>query len=441
MVHLPRGRISIPLSILLKILLKMPFIKIKNGSYSRQFEKLLASFLSVRHCIAMPTCRVAFYYVLKSLKLSPGDEVLLTPLTIPDIVNAVRILGLKPVFVDLSVESQSVDVKDISKKISPKTKVMLLTYLSGIVPDMGSIMEEVKKYDLVLIEDISQSYGASYKGKLLGTFGTASIGSFSTAKTIATLLGGCILTSDEGIFENARSFSSEELNPPSRKILTDVLIQQIKISLATSRVIFSCLTYYLFRIAAALSEDSFFAFKKFSLKEIEKLRYYENYPVLRDRFPAEAMVWFSDLQAEIAIKTFHRLEANISSRRRLFDILCKNLDKKVLETMPRCLFDTDQNVYWHVPLMLKSKAEVRDFQKRLLEAGFDITGFAIRLCSEDSVFKMYSCLTPNASLIKGNSIFLPIHESFTEKEIKELASAVNDYFRTNTKREVVYEKL
>jgi len=426
MYRLPRARLAVPLSSLLKVLLKIIFIKLESGHYNRQLQKSLASFWSSKYCITMPTCRIALYYVLKSLKLKKGDEVVLTPLVIPDIVNAIHMLGLKPVFVDLSLGNQNMDIIDLERKISAKTEVLLLTYLSGIVPDMSLIMEKVQKHNLVLIEDISQNYGSMYNGRLIGTFGTASIGSFSAGKTIASLLGGFILTSDKNIADNVCEFSSKELSRPRKTMLIKVIWDQIKISLATQPIIFSYFTYYIFRILSFLSPDSVFASKKYSSKKIEKINYYENYPILRQRFPAEALVWFSDLQAEIAIKAFKNLKRNICSRRKLFEILCNNLDRRVLELMPHSLMNINQNVYWHIPILLK--AGVRNFQKKLLGDGFDIIGFALRVCSLEPVFKKYYRETPNTLLIKNQTVFLPVHETFTEDQMIKLAKSVNNYF-------------
>lgn len=426
MYRLPRARLAIPLSLLLKSLLKIIFIKLERSYYNERLEKSLASFWSSKYCITMPTCRIALYYVLKSLKLKKGDEVLLTPLVIPDIVNAIHMLGLKPVFVDLSLDDQNIDIIDLERKISAKSKVLLLTYLSGIVPDMRVIMEKIQKYNLILVEDISQNYGSTYNGRLIGTFGTASIGSFSAGKTIASLLGGFILTNDKSIINNVCELSSKELNRPSKAVLIKIIFGQIKISLATQAIIFSYVTYYIFRILSFLSPGSIFTSKKYSSKKIEKINYYENYPVLRRKFPAEALVWFSDLQAEIAIKTFENLERNIHSRRKLFETLYNNLDRRVLELMPHSLMNINQNVYWHIPVLLKTG--VRNFQKRLLGDGFDITGFALRVCSVEPIFKEYYEETPNALLIKSQTVFLPIHESFTEKQMIKLAKSVNNHF-------------
>jgi len=426
MIKLPRARIAIPFSTLVKALIKIPFIKLKRGDLNEQFERSLAAFWSLKYCATMPNCRVSLYYVLKSLRLQQGDEVLLTPLTIPDIVNAIRMLGLKPVFVDLSLDDQNIDIEDLERKISSKSKVLLLTYVSGIVPDMDLIMEKVRRHNLILLEDISQNYGSTYKDRLIGTFGVASIGSFSTGKTIASLLGGVILTNDKNIYDYIVDSASRELNKPNKIMLIRVLVEQIKIALATHPIIFSCVTYYAFRLFATLTPQSHFTFKKYSSKVVEKIPYYENYPILREAFPDEAMVWFSDLQAEIAMQSFRNLTRSIRLRRDRFAILCSNLNRDILELMPRALKNVNQNVYWHVPLYLKE--DTLEFKKRFLKKGFDIIGFALRACSMEPVFEEYYQENPNTLLIKTNSVFLPIHESFTEKEMVKLAKSLNDHF-------------
>ena len=137
---LPRSKLYISLSDLLKAYFKILHgIDLSKGEKVKKFENLLEDYWSRKKCFTLSTCRLALYYVLKSLKLSRGDEVLLSPIQIPDFINAILNLGLKPVFVEIDKETKCLNITDLKKKINSKTRVVLTTYLTGILPDISQI--------------------------------------------------------------------------------------------------------------------------------------------------------------------------------------------------------------------------------------------------------------------------------------------------------------
>ena len=186
------------------------------------------------------------YYVLKSFNLKEGDEILLSPLQIPDFINAILNLKLKPVFVEMDTETKCMDLKDLEKKINNKTKAVLVTYLTGIVPDIVKIREICNKKKLLLVEDISQSYGSSYKNGKAGTFGDAAIGSLSPAKIISSIGGGFILLDDDQKINKVASYLKNELSLPPKKTLLKICSFQLKVSLLTSTIVFNLFSYYIF---------------------------------------------------------------------------------------------------------------------------------------------------------------------------------------------------
>ena len=194
---LPRTKLYISLFELVKAYFKILFgLDLKKGDQVKKFENLLENYWSRKKCFTLSTCRLALYYVLKSLKLNKHDEVLLSPIQIPDFINAISNLGLKPVFVEIDKETKCLNISDLKKKISNKTKVVLATYLTGIVPDISQIKSVCEENNIFLIEDISQSYGSESYNKKAGSFGVAAIGSLSPAKIISSVGGGFILIDD-----------------------------------------------------------------------------------------------------------------------------------------------------------------------------------------------------------------------------------------------------
>ena len=137
---LPRTKLYINLFDLVKAYFKILFgLDLKKSDQVKKFETLLENYWNRKKCFTLSTCRLSLYYVLKSFKLNNGDEVLLSPIQIPDFINAITSLGLKPVFVELDKETKSLNIFDLKKKINKKTKVVLATYLTGIVPNISQI--------------------------------------------------------------------------------------------------------------------------------------------------------------------------------------------------------------------------------------------------------------------------------------------------------------
>ena len=115
---LPRTKLYISLFDLLKAYLKILLgIDLHKGAEVRKFENLLEDYWQRKKCFTLSTCRLALYYVLKSLKLNKDDEILLSPIQIPDFINAISNLKLKPVFVEIDKETKCLNISDLKKKI------------------------------------------------------------------------------------------------------------------------------------------------------------------------------------------------------------------------------------------------------------------------------------------------------------------------------------
>ena len=166
---------------------------------------------------------------------------LLTPIQIPDFMNAILSLNLKPVFVEIDKQTNSIDISDLEKKINSKTKVILDTYLTGILPDVSRIQSICEKNNIFLIEDISQSYGSLCDNKKAGSFGFAAIGSLSIAKIISSIGGGFILIDDKEKMDYIEKDLKNDLSPVQRKTLLKICVFYIKVSIATSKIVFNFL--------------------------------------------------------------------------------------------------------------------------------------------------------------------------------------------------------
>lgn len=194
-----------------KILLKnyrKLFINFWNSGQfilSRQvsnFEKNFSDYIGSSFSVGVNSGYDALYLSLKSLCLKKNSEVILPSNSYIAAVNAVVENNLKPVFVEPDIHTYNIDSSKIEKKITNKTKVILITHLYGRTCDMKLIMKLKKKYKLFLIEDCAQSHGSRYEEKCSGTFGDFGCFSFYPSKNLGGLGdGGMIATSSKFFYK------------------------------------------------------------------------------------------------------------------------------------------------------------------------------------------------------------------------------------------------
>ena len=176
---------------------------------AKQFEHEVKEFLHVKNAVAVDSARSAFYLTLQAMGIGEGDEVLMPSFTCVVIVNPVLWVGAKPVFVDIDKRNFNVDFKDLEKKVTPKTKAILVQHTFGIPVDMDRMMAFAKKHNLKVIEDLAHSIGGKFKEKTLGTFGDAAVLTFGIEKVISTVRGGMVVTNNKVLGEKLRSMAAE----------------------------------------------------------------------------------------------------------------------------------------------------------------------------------------------------------------------------------------
>jgi CDP-6-deoxy-D-xylo-4-hexulose-3-dehydrase len=174
------------------------------GLYAARFERKLAKFIGVDHCLLTNSGSSANLLaisaltspLLKSRRLKPGDEVLTTACGFPTTLNPILQNSLVPVFVDVEIGSYNICAGLIEKAITGRTKAIFIAHTLGNPADIGAILKIAKKHGLWLIEDNCDALGSTYKGKRTGTFGDISTCSFYPAHHITMGEGGAVLTND-----------------------------------------------------------------------------------------------------------------------------------------------------------------------------------------------------------------------------------------------------
>jgi len=170
----------------------------------RQFEENVASFIGVKYAVGVNSGTDALYLSLRAAGIGPGDEVITVAHTFVASVAVIIHCGATPLLVDVA-EDFNMDLEQVEKAISPRTKAIMPVHLNGRLCDMEKLMAIAAKHNLIVIEDAAQALGASFEGKKAGSFGLTGCFSFYPAKILGTAGdGGIMVTNSREIAEKVR---------------------------------------------------------------------------------------------------------------------------------------------------------------------------------------------------------------------------------------------
>ena len=175
-----------------------------GGKRVQDFESSLRRFLNVKHVVAVNSGTAALHAALLALDIKTDDEVLLPSFTFVATANAVVASGAKPVFVDINTKDYTIDLHDLKKKISKKSKAIIPVHLYGHPADLTELNEIANQHSLYIIEDACQSLGSTYKNKQTGTFGKMGCFSMYASKVLTSGEGGAIVTNEDKIADTLK---------------------------------------------------------------------------------------------------------------------------------------------------------------------------------------------------------------------------------------------
>src|SRR3989449_1863881 len=179
-----------------------------QGAKINEYEEAFAGTVGVKYAIGFASGRVGLYALLRALGVSEGAEVLLSVTTHIVVANAIRYTGARPVYVDCRVEDYNIDLEDAERRITPRSRVLLLQHTFGIPVEMDAALAFARRHNLVVIEDCVHALGARYDGRQVGTFGHGAIFSTEETKTISTVMGGMAVTNDPHLASRLRTFQA-----------------------------------------------------------------------------------------------------------------------------------------------------------------------------------------------------------------------------------------
>nr|WP_319540120.1 DegT/DnrJ/EryC1/StrS family aminotransferase [uncultured Methanospirillum sp.] len=192
---------------------------IRNGwgdhcyDYLNRFTNILKSFFGVKYAWPMSSCHGALHTILMALGIGNGDEVIVPDITWVGSVSPIVWVGAKPIFADILPKTWCIDPASIERKITKKTKAIIVVHLYGNVCDMNSIQKIGKKYKIPIIEDAAEAVGSEYHGQKVGSIGDFGIFSFHGTKAFTTGEGGALVSNRDDFFEKISTICNQGRKP------------------------------------------------------------------------------------------------------------------------------------------------------------------------------------------------------------------------------------
>ncbi len=378
----------------------------QEGGAVAELEKIFERDFKTDHAVAFESGRTSLTTLLETANLLPGDEVAVQAYTCVAVPNAVLWAGLKPLYIDCDNQTLVMSVDDLEKKITARTKAVIVQHTFGQPAEMKKILRMARKYELIVIEDCAHVIGGMYQGKLLGTWGDASFFSFGRDKPISSIFGGMVITNNSAWAERLRA-RRERYPLPSRWWVFQQLYHPI--------AFFKIKTLYDF---AGLGQVIFQIVKKLGLvsKAVHQLeRQGERPPFVFHRMP--------NALALLALHQYDKLEKFNAHRKRI-----ANLYKEYLGGGQLTKEVGEEVFYLRFPLRLRNPRglmKAARLEKIYLGDWYD-TPIAPRGVSYQRIsYQLGSC--PVAEEVARQMVNLPTDIHITSDDVERIVGVLKEY--------------
>jgi len=360
-----------------------------NGTMVSQLERDFAHTYDVPYAVASTSGTAAIHTALGALDLNPGDEVITAPIT--DIGSIVPIIyqNAIPVFADID-DTYNMSPSDVERKITPRTRAIIVVHLFGNPCDMEKMLEISKRHNVALIEDCAQAHITDYKGRYVGSIGDIGCFSFQQAKHMTTGDGGMTITSDKAYYEKMKLFVD----------------------------------------------------KNYARKGWGSRAYLSLAPNYR----------MNELTASVGLAQLKKVKNVVKKRHELGQYMTK-LISDIKEIIPAPITQGSKHSYWLYPILLKNiniELFASEMRKRQIWVSAGYTGKPIYLCSEALTMKRaygdsqcpFSCkyasknyeygdgLCPKAEEALKHLICVPLDETWDKLKVEKTARAINESIKS-----------
>jgi perosamine synthetase len=340
------------------------------GPEVTEFEEELSKYLKVKYCLTFNSGTSALHAILLAYGIGRGDEVIVPSFTFIATANAALFVGAKPVFADIEEKTYGLDPKDVERKITPKTRVILPIHYGGCPCLIGALKQVAQRHNLILIEDAAESLGADINGTKVGSIGGAAILSFCQNKIITTGEGGAVVTNSREIYDKLR----------------------------------------LIRSHGRLEDSNYFSSTE-----------YMDYVALGYNFR------MSNITAALGLAQLNKIHKVVDMRRRNAQLLNHHLAQIEGISIP-----TPPDGFYHVYQMysIRVPSNLRDrLMQHLADSGIMSKVFFYPI-HKTHFYKdelRYDCVLPTTEMVSKQVLTLPMYPSLSEEEITIISRHIADY--------------
>jgi len=381
----------------------------ESAARTKKFESDFARYLGARHALAFPFARTALYFALKSQGFEEGAEIIMPPITIKPMMDVVLALKLKPVLVDINRDTLCFDLEKLREAITHKTKAIVITYLFGIVPELGQLMSLCREWGLFVVEDFSHNLNATFQGKKLGTFGDVGIYSCSATKTLDAYGGGLAVTDDEAIFLALQQAQTTLAPTPGNRLRSKIL-RSLVWNLATNKLVFTLATFPMLRLMRKVSPgvEQIITGARVGLKPASSLSeaYFEQ---------------FTGLQAKAGLAMLKKVGEEDAKRIANVENIKRSLPP-CGQPYPRTL-DGCRHVYWQFVVYPPDGVK---FKKMLARRGIDTGATNLSLIPQLGIYPEHERPCPSGEYVKRNAFFIPAYGRLSDRDLEKVQAALRE---------------
>lgn len=190
-----------------------------TGPYVADFEKSIAEYVGSRYAVAVANGTAGLHMACHAAGIKAGDEVIVSSMTFAASANCVLYEGGKPIFADIDPKNYNIDLRDLERKITGRTKAIIPVDFTGQSVDMDRIRKIADKHGLMIIEDAAHALGSEYKGHKVGNIADMTMFSFHPVKPITTAEGGVVTTNSEELYRKMALFRSHGITRDENELL------------------------------------------------------------------------------------------------------------------------------------------------------------------------------------------------------------------------------
>lgn len=347
---------------------------VSQGMKVAEFEEAFAAYTGAGFAVATTSCTTALHAALCVSGIGAGAEVIVPSLSFIASANSVRHCGARPVFADIDPETCNIDVKEIEKLITKKTRAIMPVHQMGLPADLDALKTLADRHKLLVIEDAACAIGSKYKGRSIGGHGNIACFSFHPRKVLTTGEGGMITTDDPDIAASLKRFRHHGMS-----------VSDLERHSASSIII-------------------------------------ETYPEVGYNYR------MTDMQAAMGIVQMRKLPDILLKR----SVIAERYNKAFsgisclrAPVVPAYALHNYQS-YW-IEILDNSQVNRNELMQKLLEKGIS-TRRGIMAIHKELCYSKYKAELPNTERITSNTIILPLFPSMTEAEVQYVIDGISDIF-------------